>query len=159
MLDEALRPSAEAEPILRRAGWSPGRAVDASEWVEVLRREGNEVFPFAEAIMRNFGGLRFAGPARKRGTRHGFEVNPVYWYEMRDHVELVEEALGSRVCPIGITAGAAMLAVLADGRVVDEFEGEIFEIGKTWRAALDNLILGRGEDIKLADDYEPIRQK
>jgi hypothetical protein len=53
-LDDALRPSPEAEPILRRAGWSPGRAVDASKWVEVLQQDGNHVFSFAEAIMRNF---------------------------------------------------------------------------------------------------------
>src|SRR5918999_80793 len=100
MLDDPLRPSAEAEPILRDAGWSPNRVVDTSHWVEVLRREGNEVFPFADAIMRNFGGLRFSGPRRKRHTRHDFEVNPDYWYDMREHLELVEEVVGSKVCPL-----------------------------------------------------------
>jgi hypothetical protein len=157
--DESLLPSPEAEEVLRDAHWTPEWAVDISDWVGTLRREGNEVFPFAEAIMRTYGGLRLEHRGFGGSSRHDFEVNPVYWYDMRDHIELVEEAVGSRVCPIGITAGAAMLAVLADGRVIDEFEGEIFQIGETWRAALDNLILGRGEDVKLAEDYEPIRHE
>src|ERR1700704_5971511 len=57
MLDEDLLPSAEAESVLRNAGWSPSRKVDISAWVEALRSEGNEVSPLAEAILRRFGGL------------------------------------------------------------------------------------------------------
>jgi hypothetical protein len=69
--------------------------VDVSEWVGTLRDEGNEVFPFAEAIVSG-----------------------------------IEEILGTSRCPLGETSGAAMLAVLADGRVIDEFEGEVIQIGE-----------------------------
>jgi hypothetical protein len=154
--DESLLPSPEAEEVLRRAQWTPQRAVDISDWVETLCREGNEVFPFAEAIMRTYGGLRLEHPGFGGDSHHDFEVNPDYWYDMREHIELVEEAVGRRVCPLGITTGAAMLAVLEDGRVISEFEGEVFQIGEDWRAALDNRILGRGDSIKLAEDYEPV---
>jgi SUKH-3 immunity protein len=156
MVDESLLPSPEAEVVLQGAQWSPQRRVDISEWVETLRREGNEIFPTAEGIMRNYGGLRLEHEGFGGRSRHDFEVNPDYWYDMREHIELVEEAVGSKVCPLGITTGAAMLAVLEDGRVISEFEGDIFQVGKTWRAALDNLILRRGEYIKLAENYEPI---
>ena len=156
MADEWLLPSPEAEAILRRSKWSPERVVDTSEWVETLRREGNDVFPFAEGIMRNYGGLRLEHQGFGGRSRHDFEVNPDYWYDMRDHIELVEDAVGSSLCPLGITTGAAMLGVLADGRVISEFEGDVFQVGTNWRFALDNLILGRGEYIKLAEDYEPV---
>jgi hypothetical protein len=154
--DESLLPSPEAEVVLRRARWSPERVVDISEWVETLRREGNDVFPFAEGIMRNYGGLRLEHQGFGGRSRHDFEINPEYWYDMREHIELVEEAVGNSVCPLGITMGAAMLAVVKDGRVISEFVGDVFQIGETWRAALDNLILGRAGYIKLAEDYEPV---
>src|SRR5919199_1464548 len=141
MADESLLPSPEAEVVLRQAKWSPERVVDISEWVETLRREGNDVFPFAEGIMRNYGGLRLEHQGFGGRSRHDFEVNPDYWYDMRDHIELVEDAVGSSLCPLGITTGAAMLGVLADGRVISEFEGDVFQVGTNWRFALDNLIL------------------
>jgi hypothetical protein len=156
MADESLRPSPEAEVVLRRAQWSTQREVDTSEWVETLRKEGNEIFPFAEGIMRNYGGLRLEHRGFGGSSHHDFEVSPDYWYDMREHIELVEEVVGSRVCPLGITTGAAMLAVLEDGRVISEFGGDVFQVGATWKAALDNLILGRGQYIKLAEDYQPV---
>jgi hypothetical protein len=157
MLDEPLRPSPEAERILHQVGWSPDRQVDVSEWVERLRDEGSEVFPMAEAILRNFGGLRLRHRECGGPSRHDFDVNPVHWYDQRDRVADIEEILGTTLCPLGETSGAAMLAVLADGRIIDEFEGEVIQIGEDWRAALDNLLLGRGTDVKLAEDYEPVR--
>jgi hypothetical protein len=159
MPDNPLQPSPEAEAILRQAGWSPDREVDTSEWVETLRDQGNEVFPLAEAIMKKFGGLRLRHREAGGPSRHDFDVNPSHWYDQRDRVGDIEEILGISLCPVGETSGAAMLAVLADGRVIDEFEGEIIQIGENWRAALDNLLLGRGADLKLAEDYEAIRHQ
>ena len=157
MLDNDLQPSPDAEAILRQVGWSPDREVDVSEWVRTLRDEGNQVFPFAEAIMKNFGGLRLRHSEAGGPSRHDFDVNPSHWYDQRDRVSDIEEVLGTAVCPLGETSGAAMLAVLADGRVIDEFEGEVIQIGENWRAALDNRLFGRGADVKLAEDYEGIR--
>lgn len=155
-LHDSLRPSPDAEAVLRNAGWFPDRSVDASEWVETLRREGNEVFTYAKIIMESFGELRlrhrgFGGPAR-----HDFEIIPHSWYGEREHIALIEEIVGSKLCPVGETSGAAMLAVLEDGRVISELDGTVFLIGENWRAALDNRVLGRGEAVKLAEDYVPV---
>lgn len=154
MLDDQLRPSPEAVVILRRAGWSPEREVDISEWVERLRSDGNDVFPIAEAILRSFGGLCFRGDRPKRPTRHDFEIDPAYWYGERDRLEDIEEITNSRACPLGITSGAAMLAVLEDGRTITDLDGCILLIARSWREALDNLILGQGEHVLLAEDYD-----
>ena len=157
-LDESLSPSSEAEAILKQAGWSPDRSADISEWVETLNREGNDVFPAARAIMESFGGLHlrhrgFGGPAR-----YDFEINPDSWYGEREHLALVEDLLQTRVCPIGETSGSALLALLSDGRVIEEMDGTVFLVGTNWREALDNRIFGRGEPVQLADDYKPVPQ-
>src|SRR3989442_2135222 len=153
MLDDQLRPSPDAEVILRRAGWSPDRHVDISQWVERLRSDGTAVFPLAQAILSSFGGLRFRGDRPKRPTRHDFEMDPASWLGERDRLESIEEITGKRACPLGETSGAAMLAVLEDGRVIADLDGFIVQIAKNWREALDNLILGQGEDLLLAEDY------
>jgi hypothetical protein len=154
MLDDQLEPSPDAEAILRHAGWSQDREVDISEWVERLRTDGNDVFPIAETILRSYGGLIFRGDRPKRPTRHDFEINPASWYGERDRLEGIEEITGSRACPLGETSGAAMLAVLEDGRVISDLDGCVLQIARNWREALDNLVLGRGEHLLLAEDYD-----
>jgi hypothetical protein len=158
-LDEPLKPSPEAEPVLRRAGWSPEREVDISQWTESLRLDGNQVFPIAAEILRSYGGLSFRGSPDKGGPRHEFDVNPVHWYRERDRLEGIESVTGRRACPLGETSEAAMLAVLEDGTVVGDLDGCILQIAENWKGALDNLILGRGEDILLAEDYEPVEPR
>jgi hypothetical protein len=155
-LDDSVLPSPEAEAVLRQVGWSADRSVDISEWVDTLAHQGNDVFALAKTIMENFGGLHlrhrgFGGPAR-----YDFEINPDSWYDEREHLALIEEVLQSKVCPLGETSGAALLAVLPDGRVIEEMDGTVFLVGNTWREALDNRIFGRGQSVQLADDYQPL---
>jgi hypothetical protein len=69
MIDPVLWLSPNAAAVLRRAGWSPERAVDISEWAGTLRREGNDVFPIPEAILRNLGGLRIGDGEPPKGAR------------------------------------------------------------------------------------------
>lgn len=153
-MPDELIPSPEAQPILRDAGWSQDRAVDTSEWIQRLRADGHQVFPLAEAILGNFGGLRFAGDRPPRPTRHDFQIEPLLWLGERDRLEDIEAVIGARACPLGETSGAAMLAVLEDGRVIADMDGCIVQLAETWRGALDNLVLGRGEDLLLAEDYD-----
>jgi len=157
-LDDSVSPSSEAEAVLRQAGWSPDRVVDISEWVETLSRQGNEVFPVARAIMENFGRLRFRHHGFGGPARYDFEINPDSWYGEREHVALLEEVLKTRVCPLGETSGAALLAVLSDGSVVEEMDGTVFLVGGNWREALDNRFFGRGDTVKLADDYRALEE-
>lgn len=153
-MPDELNPSPEAEVILRAAGWSQDREIDTSDWVGKLHDDGNEVFPLAEAILRSYGGLRFVGDRPPRPTRHDFQIDPLLWMGERDRLGDIEAICGSRACPLGETSGAAMLAILEDGRVIADLDGCILQIAETWRGALDNLVLGHGEDLLLAEDYD-----
>src|SRR5215211_4501846 len=141
MLDESLRPSPEAEAVWRWAGWTPDRQVDTTGWVQELRAKGNTVFPIAEAIMRSYGGIRLEHQGFGGRSVQDMEVNPYAWTGMRDHIELVEEALGTRICPLGLASGAAMLAICEDGRVISEMDGSVFVIGPNLVAAMDHGFL------------------
>jgi hypothetical protein len=154
MLDEEVSPSPDVERTLRAAGWAPDRVVDTSKWVEQLRKDGNEVFPLAEAILQHFGGLRFVDDRPPRPTRHDFQIDPLPWFGEGDRLEDIEAVTGARACPLGETSGAAMLAVLDDGRIIADLDGCILQLATTWREALDNLVLGRAEDVLLAEDYD-----
>ena len=157
-LDESLSPSSEAEAVLRQVGWAPRRSADVSQWVETLTRDGNDVFPIARAIMENFGGLHLRHQGFEGPARYDFAINPDSWYDEREHLALVEEVLQTKLCPLGETSGAALLAVLSDGRIIEEMDGTVFLVGNNWREALDNRIFGRGDPVQLADDYQPVRQ-
>jgi SUKH-3 immunity protein of toxin-antitoxin system len=147
MLDETLRPSAEAESILRAAGWSPTRTVDTTAWVEALQRAGNQIFPLAESILMSFGGL----DVRSKGAHaasESFDVNPSHWIGMRDVIADAEEVLQHRLFPLGELSGNTMLAILDDGRVISEFQGYV--------DLLDLLTLGQGAYRTLARNYVPV---
>jgi hypothetical protein len=153
MIHESLRPSPEAERILREAGWAAERRVDASRWIADLAREGTTAFPAAEAILSNFGGLVVKRTDQQGSSRHSFDLDPSRWYQARDEIRDNEELVGDRLFPLGETEGAGMLAVLEDGGIIWAFVGCISLIGTTWREALDHLVLGRGTTVKLAEDY------
>jgi SUKH-3 immunity protein len=152
VLDDSLRPSPEAEPALRAAGWSPVRSVDISMWVDALGAEGTEHFPRAESILRSFGGLAVRGEGA-HAARESFDVNPSHWIGMRDVIADAEKVLQHRLFPLGELAGDTMLAVLDDGRVISEFQGYVDLLGQDWSSALERLILGRGARVPLATDY------
>lgn len=158
-LDDSLLPSPEAEAILRKAGWSPDREVDVSEWVERLRRDGYDVFPLAEAILRSYGGLDLEHRGYRGPSWFDFQVDPSSWYGDFDRLRYIDEVTGTRLCPLGETSGAGMLGVLSDGRVVSELDGDLVLIGDTWRAALQNRLLGEGPRTILAEDYERVEPR
>jgi hypothetical protein len=155
-LDESLRPSSEVAEALRAVGWRSGAVGEVSEWVERLRDDGNKVSPVAEAILRNYGGLLLRRQSLGGPSFEDIEINPSYWYDERDRVSRIEATLSASLCPVGETSGAAMLAVLEDGRVISEYEGCVDLIGHDWRHALDYLVLGRGAAVALAQDFEPL---
>lgn len=156
-LDEQLRPSVEAESVLRAAGWSPERSVDIARWVKPLRDDGNTVFP-AESVLRSFGGLAVRARIASGALEESFDVDPSLWVGMRDVIAHTEEVLGRPVFPLGDLSGDRMLAVLDDGRIISEFQGYVDLLGENWSSALDHLTLGKGESLPLAKDYMPVDQ-
>jgi hypothetical protein len=79
MSDPNLQPSPEADAILTKAGWYPERTA--------VGRKGNAVFPLAEAVLRQSGGLRFQHSGLGGPSGQDFDVDPSLWYGMRDEVE------------------------------------------------------------------------
>lgn len=156
MSHEALSPSPEAEAILRAAGWSPDEQADVSGWVDMLRSDGNDVSPHAEAILRAFGGIRLKHKGFGGRSHQDFHVDPTSWYHERDRIQDIEKVVGHNVCPLGEAMGAALLAVLDDGSIISEFEGSVVLLGVSWRSALDYLVLNKGTTKWLVKDYEPV---
>jgi hypothetical protein len=149
-------PSPGAQTVLRAHGWSPERDLDISEWADRLRSDGNEVFPIAAAILRNFGGLHVKSGEPPTGSRFAFDIDPSSWFQERELVQAVEEVIGARACPLGEAYGGAMLAVLEDGRIIADLSGDIAMLGDDLPAALDLLILGQGAYRTLARNYVPV---
>lgn len=156
---EALQPSADSERILRANGWSPEGAVDISDWVDTLHRDGHDVFPAAKEILRRFGHLHLKAGGSSTSAQHAVDVDPALWYHERERVQDVEGVTGTRACPLGEVYGGAMLAVLEDGRVVSDLSGDVALLGENWHAALDLLVLGRGSFVMLAQNYIPIENE
>jgi hypothetical protein len=109
--------------------------VDPSRWLTELREQGYEVSPLVETILRSFGGLRFQQRRYGGHSADTFDVEPRHWYGHANEVTNLEALLGQRICPIGEASGAATLAVMADGRVIPEFEGCVDVLGRDWREA------------------------
>lgn len=126
----------------------------------MLSNDGYAVFPVAKTILVHFGGLRLAHIGSGDGpSRYDFIIDPTYWLGEGDRVSDIEQLVDTRLCPLGETSGAAMLAVLDDGRVISEFEGEVHLLGNNWRVAMDHLVLGWGQYITIAVDYVRIHSE
>jgi hypothetical protein len=159
MLDEHLRPSQEAEPILRAAGWTPERQVEVGEWVEALVHDGNTVFPTALEILRSYGRLALRSRGSGGSSRSALDMDPSSWFGERDQgVASIECITGTAACPIGEVYGVALLTALEDGRIVADHSGDVALLGPDWRTALDLIILGRGKYVLLARNYAPLAQ-
>jgi hypothetical protein len=151
--------SPEIQGVLRTAGWSPEWAVDITNWVNTLRAEGNAVPSVAMDILKNFGGIQLRHRGAGGASYFDFDVDPSHWFGMRDEIREVERAVGCSVCPLGETLGASMLAVLDDGRIIVDKDGDIALLGKDWPQALDLMALGRGGYVPLAEDYVPVEHE
>jgi hypothetical protein len=151
--------SPEIQRVLRTAGWSPEWAVDITHWVSTLRAEGNAVPSVAMDILKGFGGIKLRHRGAGGASYFDFDVDPSHWFGMRDEIQEVERAVGCGVCPLGEILGASMLAVLDDGRIIVDKDGDISLLGRDWSQALDLMALGRGGYVRLAEDYVPVEHE
>ena len=89
----------DAEALLRRAGWRPGRSVAITADAEALRAEGFAVTEAAEAFLREFSHLVVAWESQARpllfdGVEVSRNADPGW-------CDLYSEAIGSRLVPVG----------------------------------------------------------
>ncbi|MCK8499503.1 SUKH-3 domain-containing protein [Myxococcus fulvus] len=136
-----------AKQRLSAAGWTPGRDVSGklSKWVHTLREKGGfEVFPAAERVLREFGGLSVEqrGPG-VTSARESFSLDPLLGVNGRRMFGRYAEFLGVSLYPLGTAfAGDMYLVVAEDDRVFGIGE-EAWLVGRGIVEALDTLLVGR----------------
>lgn len=134
--------SPEVEDVLRAAGWTPERQVDASGWTSLFEDEGLHAHQAAIDFLREFGGLdvRVSGPGREQ-AREPFEIDPSLCEGEGDQFAEFGRELGRELFPIGeLDRGRFFLAI-------DE-NTEVYLV-ESWAAsfgamptAIENLVLG-----------------
>lgn len=129
---------------LRDAGWSEGRRVDISGWVEELKGVGYEPHPLALRIWAEFGGLTIrSAPSREPGSR--LHVDPVdACIDSFDTSVAISERCGDDFSPLGMWSSQFSAYVSASGKVVAVSVGTIWELGTSFSEALDYIVKGDG---------------
>lgn len=138
--------SDETVAVLRRAGWRPGRAVDASAYAVAYRKSGYPDLPAAIRFLRGFGGLSLVFPnAHDRSLTNDCHfdaeraamIGPE-WFEH------YAEYLGEEVVPIGQAYSEHMdLLMTSSGRIYSCSESLLCLLGVDGTSALNLLCEGR----------------
>ncbi|MFD9565095.1 SUKH-3 domain-containing protein [Streptomyces sp. NPDC059994] len=146
--------SAEAEAVLRGAGWYPGRSVDTTAWRVRLEADGFRIHAAAEEFLREFGGLMTAGGGSGiTRAREPFELDPLLALGEDDRFGEWGEEIARCLFPLGeLDHGHAFLGM-------DE-QGELYVVAD-WLArfgrmpqAMENLVLGV-MPVRMADPNQP----
>ena len=122
------------------AGWSPGRSVDTSAWVQTLEFEGYRLHPAADEVLVSMGGLvippiNSKGPNFENGDPFNFDpISAGASY--RDMALEIEEVLGGSYFPIGEWLSYSSVFMESGGRVVATGMGWIWGMGETFEDAL-----------------------
>ena len=129
------------------SGWFSGRRVISlvNNWKDELEKSDSlYMFPKAEEVLLEFGGLKF-NPQNLKGKyfSHLIETNPSLCACEGDRFDYFSEYLGMKIYPLGEQhfAGRFFLGISEDGRVFEIMQNLLF-VGKDIDEALNNLILG-----------------
>lgn len=138
--------SPEAEETLRRAGWYPGRQVQAlvAAWKEILMlSDGVEMFSSAERILLEFGGLRI--DQHSSGVLcacEPFTFDPTLAVYEGDRFSDFSIVLGTRLYPLGEASGGSYFWTIAENGAVYLLMNDLRLLGTTIEAALEKLLTG-----------------
>ena len=138
--------STETEQTLRRAGWYPGRHVP--EVVSSLKDNetlsGFEMFPAAEEVLSEFGGLKVdqQGPG-ETGAREPFQFDPALAGYEEEFFSDFSRLVNTKLYPLGEAANGHSYWAIGENGNVYLVMFEIGLLGKNIEEALDNLIIGR----------------
>jgi hypothetical protein len=135
---------------LSAAGWTPGRAVDVTEWSLSFGRMGYEVSEPAEALLRSLGGLvvdcdwpeRHAdAPQITLDLTDPVDAGEGYQHRLAPH----ELRLGQTFCPIGLWADDCSVFVGSSGAVIALAPSKVWGMGEDLQTGLAALLLGEGK--------------
>lgn len=145
--------SQELQFQLRQQGWSPERRVSIHAWVAQLVSTGFTVLPEAEAILRNFGGLKVA-PIR--ASHDAYAANVITFDPVIEilseigRIEFWQQQLGQILTPLGVKGdGDVILTVSEKGQVFGDWGNIIFKYGDSFDDALESsLVFARRKPTK-----------
>ncbi|HEY5397174.1 MAG TPA: SUKH-3 domain-containing protein [Trebonia sp.] len=134
--------SDESQSVLREAGWTPGRRVDTSRWIDVIEAAGIAAHDAARRFLAEFGGLSIdiSGSGVTR-AREPFELDPLLCVGEEGRFTEWGEEIGRSIFPIGVhDRGRFFLGIDGESGIL---------LVETWVAsfgrmptALENLISG-----------------
>lgn len=134
------------ENALRKAGWFPNRNKNefVSQWkLELEKSDGWEIFPAAEKVLLEFGGLKIdQNGAGQTCAREPFEINPTLAIYESDRFGDCEVELKTKLYPLGEAANRYYFLVIGEDGRVFLIMTDIHLIGETFDEALENLIIG-----------------
>lgn len=132
--------------ILRRAlhesGWYERRAVDESQWIDLLTAEGFIVHDLARETLAEYGGIRLRPVA---GTSRGtLDFDPVDAASgLADEAAMLREDYGEIYFPIGMWSNQYVVYLGESGRVIAMGPGWDWELGASLPEALAFIASGR----------------
>ena len=131
-------------PLLRKAGWAPGRAVPVDSFVAAYRAEGLPWTNEVEEFLREFGDLVIVYTTK-------FESNDVLEFCAqraalgigRVGLKEFEELSGRRsLCPVGhYQFGTCLLLMAGNGEMLGGTDEAITFIGKSGKDAIGNILI------------------
>ena len=143
---------------LRRAGWTPGLAVDTTSFKELLTQAGFVAHDPALSFLREFGGLRIEYPharvADMTDEMH-FEISIVVKHVVPNDVDAYSRVIGRMLCPIGeASRGYLVLMMDEQGAVYGAYDDFFAEVGKSGHAAIERLCSGKElKSIPVGDEW------
>lgn len=127
---------------LSRAGWTPKRCVDTTEWEQSLKQYEFSVCRAALNVLSEYGGLMIA-PVPSEADEHAPSTvifDPLEEAE-QDRIEYWEKRLNLVFTPVGGTTGGTTLLVAENGEVYEEWSGIFWQVGSDIVDALGNVLL------------------
>lgn len=134
--------SREAAEGLRAAGWTPGRRVDAAEWLRAFARRGLVAHEAAGEFLAEFGGLRSisSGPGITC-AREPFDLDPMCCLGEEDRFLEWGAELGKSLFPIGELAEGRFFLGIDEDATVYLVETWVASFGRM-PTAIEHLLLG-----------------
>jgi hypothetical protein len=132
-------PSSAVAAILEQAGWYEGRDVPS----QLLAPDGLTLFPVAEAVLREFGGLRFGecGAGVDFATSD-VVIDPRLAVHLKAELDEYGRPLGTRLFPLGeVHRGHGYLVIDEQGRTY-LLSDKLSPLAVSFSQALESLLLG-----------------
>jgi len=132
----------EVDRVLREAGWTPDRKIDAELWLTAFEAEGLHRHSIAVGFLGEFGGLavNISGPGISR-AREPFEFDPMLCLGEGDRFLEWGQELNRSIFPVGVHDGGRFFLGIDEHGEIYLVEAWVASFGRM-PEAMENLILG-----------------